>query len=388
MTYNATNADCQKHVVQPTLKPVTRIGELDGLRAFLAWWVVLAHILIFSGFRHETLPPGIRILAQGGYAVDVFIILSGFVITKLVAEKQETYRVFIVRRFMRLFPVFALTGLICILLRPVIWSIIAAHWVPSLSGHMFDAWESETDHFWAHVLVHAPMLQGAIPDNVLRYSAVAFLGPAWSTSLEWQYYLVAPLLVFIGRRFGPLGWFALVAGSIAVSFRFGLAMASLYPMGSFLPQKLLMFLMGGICYWMFVETGGKHRDLPWHLFFLVAPVVLWFTLSIPLAIWTAAFALILGSHDARGISKIKAFLNLPWLQRLGEISFSTYLVHCCCIWLVQACILRMAPQISSLGMLVGLLTISGPLILVSSEMLFRFIEKPGIQLGRRFTQAG
>ena len=37
--------------------PAKRIGELDGLRCLLSWWVVIDHIFWFSGYRYETLPP-------------------------------------------------------------------------------------------------------------------------------------------------------------------------------------------------------------------------------------------------------------------------------------------------------------------------------------------
>ena len=46
---------------------------------------------------------------------------------------------------------------------------------------------------------HIFLLQGLIPNNVLSESEYMFLGPAWSLSLEWQFYLVAPLLLFLLR---------------------------------------------------------------------------------------------------------------------------------------------------------------------------------------------
>jgi peptidoglycan/LPS O-acetylase OafA/YrhL len=371
-----------------SVKPVTRIGEFDGLRCFLSWWVVLDHILLSSGFRYETLPPFVRVLAKGEYAVDVFIILSGFVITKLLAEKQEGYFVFIGRRFLRLFPVFAVTLLIALLLRPLPGLILAAGWPtdPVTLRISIANWESENQHFWAHLIAHLPMLHGVVPDKILPNSAAAFVAPAWSISLEWQYYLCAPLLALICKRLGPIGWFALGTGSILLLMRSGAIMDSLFPMRSFLLQKLLLFLVGGSCYWIFTEVRGKHENLPWLLFFFTAPAVLWFTLSIPLAIWTAVFALALGHNETRGISKFRALLNLPWVQRLGEISYSTYLGHVSCIWLVQSFILVLIPRVNRQGMFLGLLIAAVPLTIFFSELLFWFVERPGIRLGRRLTR--
>jgi peptidoglycan/LPS O-acetylase OafA/YrhL len=379
----------QSEMTSASARAVRRICELDGLRCFLSWWVVLDHILLSSGFRYETLPPLVRILTRGDYAVDVFIILSGFVITMLLAEKREGYVVFVVRRFFRLFPVFAVTLLIGILLRPVLGWILAVGWPadPVTLRISWVNWESESQHFWMHLLAHLPMLHGVVPNNILPSSALAFVGSAWSTSLEWQYYLVAPLLVLICKRFGPIGWFALGSISILVLLRCGTIMDSLFPMQSFLLQKLLLFLVGGSCYCIFTEVRGKHEDLPWLLFFFVAPAVLWFTLSVPLAIWTAAFALTLGANETRGLSKFRALLNLPWVQRLGEISFSTYLGHVSCIGFVQWCILILIPQVDQQRMFLGLLIGATPLTIVVSELLFRYVEKPGIRLGRRLTRA-
>jgi peptidoglycan/LPS O-acetylase OafA/YrhL len=364
--------------------PNWRLAELDGLRCFLSWWVVFSHILESSGFRYEELPPLLRVAVRGGYAVDVFIILSGFVITKLLAEKNEPYRVFILRRFLRLFPVFAVTMLIAILLRPLIWSSLAAGWPadPLFLQNNLANWESEEAYFWIHLLGHLPMLHGLAPETFLPFSAVAILPPAWSISLEWQYYLVAS----IGRRLGPLGWFGLVSGAVLVPLRFRLGLDALFPMQSTLPQKLLLFLLGAICYWIFAEVAGKHRDLPWRFFFFVAPAVLWFTLSIPLAIWTAGFALTLGDSETPGVSKVKAWLDPPWIQRLGKISYSTYLVHMPCVWLAQAWLARSIPAIDRVGMLIGLLAIVVPTTVVASEILFRLVEQPGMRLGRRLTR--
>lgn len=98
--------------------PTNRILEFEGLRGLLAWWVVVSHALFAAGFTLDTLPRGIRILAHGDYAVDVFIILSGFVIFKLLREGKEPWRVFMVRRVFRLFPVYLLCLFAGILVRP------------------------------------------------------------------------------------------------------------------------------------------------------------------------------------------------------------------------------------------------------------------------------
>src|SRR5580704_18312202 len=91
---------------------MNRNYTLDVIRGFLSCVVFAVHVVWFSGYRGSTQE------AIGSYAVDGFIILSGFVITQLLVIKKEAYGVFIFRRFMRLFPAFAVCIVLVLLIRP------------------------------------------------------------------------------------------------------------------------------------------------------------------------------------------------------------------------------------------------------------------------------
>ena len=60
----------------------------------------MVHVAWVSGIQGSTQD------STGKAAVEGFIVLSGYVITQLILTKRESYRTFITRRFMRLFPVF------------------------------------------------------------------------------------------------------------------------------------------------------------------------------------------------------------------------------------------------------------------------------------------
>ena len=90
---------------------MTKFPGLDGLRGWLAWTVVLDHIVFFSGFGLPWISRGQAQLA-GVCAVMIFIILSGFVITHLVLEKKEPYGLYIARRALRIYPVYLLALLL------------------------------------------------------------------------------------------------------------------------------------------------------------------------------------------------------------------------------------------------------------------------------------
>jgi peptidoglycan/LPS O-acetylase OafA/YrhL len=378
--------------VLPSTKPFATSGrtargqshlfELDVLRGLLSWWVVVHHAFWLAGFRAETLPPIMKMIMQAHYAVDVFMIMSGFVITKMLAEKNESYGVFITRRFLRLFPVFVVAMVVTILLRPIISSAMAANWQPSPSNFE-PIWQSENHFFWQHILAHLTMLHGVIPDSILPASAVALLIPAWSISVEFQYYLVAPILSFVDRKFGPKGLLMIFAGNGLVHHLLAGTLQSSYNVPAVLFAFLSLFLTGIISYWIYAETGPKNKEGPGRLLLAGTPLVYFATGSVPLTIWIAVFALILGNNESRDVSKIKALLNRTSLRFLGKISYSTYLIHFPLLWLAYAIVLRLAPEISQKGMLISLLVLGVPLTILASAFLYRVIEKPAIDFGRR-----
>src|SRR4051794_2164034 len=82
-----------------------RIRSLEAVRGILAVWVVVGHVLRSTGFTPSDL--GILgVLASPGYAVDIFIILSGFVIFFLLDSKPVGWALFIYQRFMRIAPMY------------------------------------------------------------------------------------------------------------------------------------------------------------------------------------------------------------------------------------------------------------------------------------------
>jgi peptidoglycan/LPS O-acetylase OafA/YrhL len=100
-------------------KHPSHLFELEVVRGLMSWWVVVGHVLAFAGFQEDNVPSVIALVMHGAYAVNVFMMMSGFVIAKLLTEKNESYKVFITRRFLRIYPVFFVALALAILARPL-----------------------------------------------------------------------------------------------------------------------------------------------------------------------------------------------------------------------------------------------------------------------------
>src|SRR3569832_251177 len=174
-----------------------KISAIEGFRGWLAWMVVLAHVVEVvdaQGVWH--------ILGEMGHpAVIMFVIVSGFVITHRVIERPEPYPIYVLRRFMRIFPLFSVTCFI-----GYFTSQMYARSLTQLPWAHDDSFayrvmlhtqfaKSATDFFWQNIASHAVMLHGITPPVIAPLSAVVYNPPAWSNSMEWQFYLVAPFVV-------------------------------------------------------------------------------------------------------------------------------------------------------------------------------------------------
>ena len=154
--------------------------ELDGLRAVAVVPVVLLH----AGFR----------LFSGGYVgVDVFFVISGYLITSIIIEEQQSQRFslagFYERRARRILPALLALLLLCV---PLAWGC-------SLPPDM--------DFFSQSVLAVLGFVSNVFFSHTTGYFGVgATLNPlihTWSLAVEEQYYILFPVLLLLLWRLGP-----------------------------------------------------------------------------------------------------------------------------------------------------------------------------------------
>lgn len=158
---------------------------LDGIRALAVLAVFVAHYL-------EDLPPPLR---WGWAGVDIFFVLSGFLITGILYDTRNTenrFRVFYARRTLRIFPLYYGILLFGALLTPIfhwIWSPAWVLWFVYLGNYARFIWIS-SPLFARGALEH---LMAQPPYHHLTF---LYLGHLWSLCVEEQFYLVWPLVVF------------------------------------------------------------------------------------------------------------------------------------------------------------------------------------------------
>jgi peptidoglycan/LPS O-acetylase OafA/YrhL len=338
-----------------------RFQAIEGARALLALWVVFGHLLQQAGLSKQVGWP-LSIIAGPDDAVRVFIIISGFVIAHLVTTTDETYGTYIIRRWLRLFP----------LLACCIGFIVLFSYLVSPKFFTFDK-----AYIWEYLTAYSAMAHGAIPHEWLPRASKALLSPAWSVSLEWQFYLVAPFLIKALMRtslelFVPLfAAAALVAGS---RLTLGGQVYS-FPGGSFLPLSLVYFLVGIGSYFALEHA----RRLPYVSILALlstAAAIVWFTSSYVAAAWPLVYASLCvcpGMNQA---------LTIRPLLFLGRISFSIYLVHLIVLVLLQRGIVHRLFVSGTWPYFFALALLTIPATIILSSVTYRWIEEPFIRLGK------
>lgn len=375
----------------PSGDSAARVDELDGLRGLLALWVAFSHVFALSGHWENPLPRRLggvwETFVSAGPAVDTFIILSGFAISFLLHKRHHTYGGFMRGRCFRIYPVYLFclalsigTGFITpYILETASWKeTIYFRWVELLAAN-------ENSAFGSHVFWHLTLLNGVLTRDFLPGATGTLLVPAWSITLEWQYYLVAPFLAR-GVRSG-IG--LLVIGLVAwLGFRH--SGAWLNPQLSFFPTQLPLFLIGIGSYHLHARlaapAGARHLpSVCVAALLLVAMLANWH--AVALAAWAIGFGCILVRGNdplARLLGLVRSTLLHPWLQHLGKISFPLYLAHWPVIIGGLFVLLHVSPGISSHPALLILLATAIPATLVTAELIHRTIEKPGMDFGRKF----
>jgi peptidoglycan/LPS O-acetylase OafA/YrhL len=379
----------------PTTRPDTSV--IDLLRGGMALWVFFAHLLYKVGVDGG-------LLSYGALPVDIFMLISGFLMLHYFRAREDeepwqspgTWRRFYVRRFFRVAPAYYVALLVALTFDGVYESCRTA---------VMTAFPPA----WSQSLANDPSLrgQGLAPSNVLWHVSFLYgfdparasnnILPDWSLSLEMQFYLAFPFLALALRRLGYVVvtiagfWLATVSWRyVGVYLIDTPKLLGLFPQPTLLPLKIDCFLAG-----MLIAEGAYQwrRAASRAVLAIVAAAAL----STYRPHWVfalcAAAMLVFVVVDFRrmpGIDRMLGMLARVFAHRsigfVARTSYGLYLVHNLVLWPIAAYLT--ARGLASLPPLarVALLTVCTlPLAYALAWLLYRYVEVPGIELGKRLT---
>ena len=329
----------------------TEIHSFTAVRGVAALWVALFHFNGLSGGALEG-----TWATRGDVAVDVFFILSGFVLTYVyeLAIKSGTfrYRDFLLKRLARIYPVHFVT---------MAGALVVFTGSALLGASNVNISEEVKGIIPNLLLVHA---WGTINGLPLNY-------PSWSVSAEFFVYLLFPVAVAImsfWRRPGVAGALILVATATI----FALFETNIFDLTGFsIPRVVPEFLFGvGI----FLSLKGKSFQRRWPLVLIgLFPIAVWSGIELAIVLAAGISLSVLFVCDAT-ITKSRV------LHHLGVISYSLYMTHILTgvVGFKGLQALRIFPEGEAFPMSVALLMLL-PTILVA-HLTWLFVERPGHRL--------
>ena len=332
-----------------------RFDYLDGIRA-----VAIAAVLALHWFSWYT-----PLFHGGSVGVDVFFVLSGFIITTMLWRTPTGWVPFLRRRLVRLYP--ALVGLVVGAL--VLYAVVP--WAPTSPAEVAGRGVlvlTQTTSVWAAGQSGSLWLPGLQP-----------FGQTWSLAVEWYFYLLWPVAVLAVRR---RGW---SARRLAVLCAVAAGAAYLVS----LPLPTFPFYFGPLerCGELLVGAAlalaYQHRGHPTHgrrataasVVALVAVAAyallgpdghspLYRYVGIPLAVAAAVVLIHTGYGAPTG--PVHRLLGHPWLAAVGRSSYSLYLWH-----VVPFLLLADAPAPKPV---LGLVAVAAAVTL--TWLSYRFLERP------------
>lgn len=282
--------------------------DINGLRAIAVIAVVLFH------FNPSWMP--------GGFAgVDVFFVISGFLMTKIIFTgiKQENFSIvsFYVARANRIIPALAVLCLVLLIfgwfyLTPLDYKTLGRHAASSISFLSNVIYWRESGYF--DVASHEKWLLHT-----------------WSLSVEWQFYIIYPLLLVAMRKFMSVNTMkAAVLLGMILGFIYCIIATHIWPNSSYylLTTRAWEMMLLGVAYlYPFALQDKRKRLLEWSGLVLIVGSYFLISKDSPWPGYLALFP-VLGSFLIIQAQRNDSFLTSNIVsQKIGAWSYSIYLWH-------------------------------------------------------------
>lgn len=373
----------------PDNHPRLRLAFLDGLRGLMALYVVLFHAFYFA--RDLPMHPIVAFatgwLNHGHYAVDIFIVLSGFCLMLPVTRSRQGklpngFGTYIWQRARRILPPYYAALFFSIVL------VGLGQWLQR-TGNVAGTYVN--DIFTPGIIISHLLLI----HNLDFIWAVRINAPMWSVATEWQIYFLFPLLLLPLLRY--LGHFLL----IIIATIIGLLPLFLLPTDANLswasPWFLGLFAMGMVGADSTFGTSaaaqrwgnllGQWPVAAGAFLLVVTPILpsttpIW-VYDILVGIGTTSlivYCLRKNTHRTEPHTNfILRVLDAPWAVELGMFSYSLYLIH---NPIQQAALRVLQSYLPSTEMILAIQLLVGVPVIVGMAYLFhcvferRFMNMP------------
>ncbi|OWP51514.1 acyltransferase [Pseudomonas nitroreducens] len=333
--------------------------DINGLRA----WAVVAVVLYHFGFS----------CFSGGFVgVDVFFVISGYLMTGIIlgalaAPSGFSFWSFYLARARRILPALLM---LCAVLLALGWFLLLPSDYQRLGKHVWGSVLFTSNRMF---MKEAGYFDVASHDKWLLHT--------WSLSVEWQFYLLFPvLLVAAWRWFGGRRWLLPLLGALALaSLGYCLVLALKAPSKAFyfFPARAWELLAGGVVFLIQSRWQPSSRQSIWiertgmaliiGALLLITPQIRW--PGLPSLIPVGGAALVLLARRDRALLTANALA-----QWLGTRSYSIYLWH----WPLVVALTYFELSMQPLAVAAALL-----LTLLLGHLSYHWIEQPS---GRRLGQ--
>jgi peptidoglycan/LPS O-acetylase OafA/YrhL len=361
---------------------MVELRALTSLRGLAAFYVVLLHYS--TAFEHHAVATIPSLAPRGYLAVDLFFVLSGFIMTYSYAADFRQYG------FVRAAPSFMIKRVARLI--PLHWFITFALLTytlavsPGFTGSVKPAFESANPV--RDVIFNLLLLQGlGLAPNMN--------GPSWSISVEFFAYLAFPL--FLKLVFHTSSW---IRGLLAVGAVLALAATAMHGHRLSLETQTVSwtlvrcfseFVLGMVVYHSYsmdprAKRFGTSRVLS--IMLLIAATMVLLRLWDLVAVLTFPFIILGVAYNSSWVTKV---LDHRFMYFMGVISFSLYMIHYPIAYLELSLVKQLHSQ--ALGQTAALaVAFAGSLTTIPiAWCTYRWIEYPGRDfirsLARRFAVA-
>ena len=343
-----------------------QIDALTGIRGFAAFWVAFHHLHVSRPDGLLGMPVLSELSGGGWLAVDLFFVLSGFIMMHVHGEEFrslsiERARRFIGLRFIRIYPAHAVVLLLHV---PLFFLAVALG-----MGVNHDAFSARS------FVLSALMLNGwGFPGSG------GWNVPSWSVSSEWFAYLMFPVLAFLVWRvqrrctaalvmIAILGTVTFIGGSHSNWQQFML------PEWGTLVRVTSEFALGCLTYHFYHQPIGRRlAEGMAQVAFAGLLAVSIFAVSPVYNALTLVFFVLLVMGLSQADGPFARLLRTRPVIYLGRISYSVYIVHS----LVLAAYARIIGRIAGgdAAVEIAIVAMYTALVILASHLLYALVEEP------------